>query len=425
MLPLREHIEKFWGHFRNNEIYVACSGGLDSICLLHVLHETGLNPRAIHVNYNLRGEESNADETFVKAFCNDRKIPCETRVVKLADQIEEGGNLQALAREFRYNWFKEIIADGGYVFLAHHADDQVETFFLNLARNSGVMGLACMKSEHQGICRPLLEYSKEDLIDYAHINQLEWREDTSNSSNKYRRNLLRNKLLPSLQNDIPELKKSVLEMILQFQAYQLELEVKIRPLIKHICTTNALDINTISELNEFEQIELLRQLHQPASLRAELLKLLKAQKGKKVEFTNDNSCLFSSVVKEQNALSFIPRNSTAPAIQLETNLIGDLPQTFTKDVIYLNPEKVTGTLKLRKWQEGDRMQPVGMDGQKLISDIIAEAHVRADHKENVLVLHDDDHIHWCVGYKIGAKAIADNSINKILECKIISGESQV
>ena len=163
----------------------------------------------------------------------------------LNKKLEDGGNLQSVAREFRYAWFKEIIDEGASVVLAHHADDQIETFFLNMARNAGIMGLAAMPEENNGIYRPLLAFSKKDLIKYAENHDLKWREDSSNASNKYRRNLLRNKLLPELNNEIPTLSDSVKELILRFQQMQSILENNIAPIVKTIKDNNQLSITEL------------------------------------------------------------------------------------------------------------------------------------------------------------------------------------
>ena len=169
MQKLERHIEEKLRGLNNKVFYVACSGGLDSICLAYALHSLGFDSRVVHVNYQLRGEDSEKDARFVEAFCEQNEIEFQKRTVNLAEQLQDGGNLQELARNYRYQWFKEIIDtdEKNCVVLAHHADDQVETFFLNLARKSGVMGLACMPFENKGIYRPLLEITKSQLKAYA------------------------------------------------------------------------------------------------------------------------------------------------------------------------------------------------------------------------------------------------------------------
>ena len=165
MHKIERHIESDWSHLKTNTLYVACSGGLDSIVLASVLSKLNFKVNVIHVNYQLRDQDSELDAQFVEAFCQSKSLPFKKRTVDLNSQLKDGGNLQELARNVRYDWFNEILSKSpeNRVALAHHLNDQVETFFLNLARKSGVMGLACMPAENNGIIRPLLDFTKEEL----------------------------------------------------------------------------------------------------------------------------------------------------------------------------------------------------------------------------------------------------------------------
>lgn len=420
MRDITEHIAENWKHLKINPIYVACSGGLDSTVLLSVLHSNGFNVSAIHVNYHLRGEDSNLDEAFVRDFCSDRNIPFQVKSIELAEQLSDGGNLQHLAREIRYDWFKEIISNNSktYIFLAHHLDDQVETFFLNLARKSGVMGLACMPSERNNIARPLLKFSKYDLKTYAIENKIEWREDVSNETNKYSRNFLRNEVLPYLSTEIPELNESVLLMIEKFQEKQKSLELEIEPFLNQILSNHQIDFETIKNLDEFQLNELFRQLGQPNQKAVELIALLDAQKGKKVELISHPSNPFTTIVRDEKVFSFISKSASQIEYQLIIENVNTLPISFNKNEIYLDADKIDGELKLRTWQEGDRIQSIGMNGSQLISDIISDAKLNAINKQNVLIVHDDETIHWCVEMKVGRKAIATKDSNTILKITI-------
>ena len=408
MHKLEKHIEAHWGQLKSNPAVVACSGGLDSTVLLYVLHKLQFDVQCIHVNYHLRGDDSDKDAAFVQAFCEEKKIPVEVRSEPISERLENGGNLQQIAREIRYDWFSEILSktSESHIFLAHHQNDQVETFFLNLARKSGVMGLACMPEERDRIVRPLLHFSKDELKEYAVSENITWREDVSNSSNKYRRNLLRNEILPFLEKEIPSINESVLLLIAHFQQKQRELEEKVTPIVEEVKETKAISIDSINALDDFELVEFMRQFGQPHQKATELRSICQAQKGKKVDFISGSTQFFQSIVKEDKMVSFIPLNQQKPNFNLTIEQVNELPSTFSKNEIYLDAQKITGELKLREWKMGDRMHPIGMKGSKLISEIIADARITADAKSDILVLHDDEHIHWCMGLKIGKKAIA-------------------
>jgi tRNA(Ile)-lysidine synthase len=282
--PLEQHIQHFFEQHRHIPIAVACSGGVDSMTLLALLNTLQLPLLALHVNYHLRGEESIKDQQLVEAFCAEKNIPIKIKSIFLAEQLaEKGGNLQDEARKIRYAFFEEIKQQHkATIALAHHADDQIETFFLQLARHAGTMGLACMLPEHNNFIRPLLTIKKEDIQEYAQQNNIPWREDASNATNHYRRNKLRNQFIPELQAAIPSLTESVLLLIKTFQENQLELTASIQPISQHIQHTKQLPFTHFDPLTDSQLIELLRQQNIPFGFLNELHKLRHAENGKRI-----------------------------------------------------------------------------------------------------------------------------------------------
>ena len=414
MHRIEQHIEANWSRLKSFQISVACSGGMDSIVLAYALHQLNFKIDVIHVNYKLRGEDSELDAQLVEQFCMDNSIPFDKRIVDLKLQLKDGGNLQELARNVRYDWFHEIISTKGKVALAHHLDDQVETFFLNLARKSGVMGLACMPDENNGIVRPLLDFSKEDLKKYAEANAIEWREDVSNHDSKYRRNKLRNEILPNLTEVIPTLNSSVIELVKQFKRKQKELEEEVRQTVLSAISESSILLDNLNLMTELQYIEFFRQLGQPASI-AQKIKRLK-QKGTSVNFIASTANQFDKIVFDGDRLSFLV-NSETPLPELITEKVNELPTAFSKDEVYLDELKIVGKLHFRKWKTGDRMSPIGMSGTRLISDIISDAKINSHLKANLVLLCDDKHIHWCAGLCIGKFAVASSSSSStILKC---------
>ena len=414
-----EHTRSLWQNLRSKNVFLACSGGVDSMVLLHLLKSLNVNVAVIHVNYQLRGEDSNRDAELVKASCYKLNIPCETQIVDLKKTLENGGNLQDEARKVRYTWFGEIIAKNpnNRIALAHHQDDQVETFLMNLARKSGVLGLACMKHERNGIVRPLLDFSKAEILKYATNHSIQWREDQSNRSNNYTRNRLRNEFIPFLKTEFDDFNSSVLLMIDAFQKKQIELEKKIVPISQSIHETNTLSISIFETLDEFEQVELFRQLKLPASSIPRLLEL--KERGKRIEINNSN---YQSVVRDEHQFTFLKKSQGS--FKLIVTEVDSLPNEFDKSHAYFDASKVEGKLHIRIWQIGDRISPVGMRGSQLISEIIKDAKITADAKQNQLIVHDDSSVLWCVGLKIGRIAIADSNSGKILRCSVIASEEE-
>jgi tRNA(Ile)-lysidine synthase len=252
--------------------------------LLSILHQLGKTIHVLHVNYQLRGEASDLDQQLIEDYCNQHSIPYSINSVQLSKELENGGNLQDLARNVRYSFFKEKALEiHSKIVLAHHADDQLELFLLNIARKSGVMGLSCMLPEYGRIIRPLLPFSKQEILEFAKKEGIVWREDASNQSNKYRRNSIRNVFLPEIEAQLPEFRESCLYLIEQFQKNQLEVEQKIKKFTHKILQENLLLYADFDLFTEVEQIELLRQLAIPFGFLKEFKKLRHAENGKRLQ----------------------------------------------------------------------------------------------------------------------------------------------
>ena len=191
---VRSYFEELQSISKDDRLLVAISGGRDSIALSHVLHELGYDLGLAHVNYKLRGEESDGDADFVKAFSEQLKLPFFEHV----GIVEEGKNVQSEARNIRYAFFDALMKEEGFSFIvtAHHEDDKIETSLLNLTRGTGIHGMRGMASS-ENILRPLLNVSREEIDEYVTQHDLEIRDDSSNESSKYKRNKLRNEIIPS------------------------------------------------------------------------------------------------------------------------------------------------------------------------------------------------------------------------------------
>lgn len=248
---------------------------------------------------------------------------------------------------------------------------------------------------------------------------LEWRDDRSNAENKYNRNKLRNVILPALSKEIPTLSDSVTLLTKKFQELQLELESSTAKHVKSILDTNFLEFETFNSLSELEKIELFRQLGIHASIVFELQKL--NVKGTRIAMANHSR--FKAIVREKDGLFFDKKKLESSEFQLIIDKVTQLPEKFSKDVIYLDKEAISGTLKLRRWKIGDRIQSVGMNGSQLISDIIKDAHLRTDEKKETLILEDDKNIHWCVGLKIARNALPTDQSHQIIRVRVIAQKS--
>lgn len=419
MADLLSNIKKFIEPLRGETIHLACSGGIDSMVLLHLLSLSHSKLKVLHVNYGLREKDSDLDEEFVRETCKNLKIPIKVLKSNLKQQLlMENGNLQNEARKERYNFFNEVVAlEGGYIALAHQEDDQIETFFINLTRDAGFMGLSAMQKINGVFVRPLLGVSRKEIEEYARLNAIQWREDKSNSENKYQRNKWRNLFLPSLYKEIPELKSRVLTLIDQFQNEQHIIENKLKEYSNTILNKKELSFRDFDTLNDFEIIELLRQLALPFSLLEEIKKLRRSQKGKRISLNDSN---IKEITNESDHFGFVYSNTNFTGLKLIVEELEKLPETFDKSAIYLDPEKIKGELKIRKWELGDRLKPIGINGSKLVSDILTDAKTPHSERRDQYVLCDDEKILWSIGNSISREAIASagSKILKVSVCKM-------
>lgn len=405
MNSLQQHIKQFIQAFEHEKLFVACSGGIDSMVLLDLLSTVHTHIHVLHVNYHLRGEDSNLDQQLIEKECTKRNIPFTVLDVDLKAELKSNnGNVQDKARKVRYNFFeKQLSIKPSKLVVAHHQDDQIETFFINIARKSGIMGLSAMLPIHNKVLRPLLSISRADIIQYAHEKGVKWREDKSNLENTYQRNKWRNVFLPLIEKENSAIKESVLFLIEKFQETQSILENKVSDLNLQISATGVLSFKEFDKLSMEELFELLRQLSLGTTGNIkELQKLRLSEKGKKLTLQQNN---FTEIICEDSYF-FFKKNELNTLPRLKLTSISQLPLTFNKESIYLNKAKINGELVLRYWKIGDRIEPIGLNGSKLISDIITDAKVPHHERNQQLVLCDDVTIHWCVGLCIGKNAIA-------------------
>lgn len=403
-------------------VVVGVSGGLDSVVLARLLATAGLDLAVCHVNYGLRGEESDSDEAFVRELAEELDAPCFVRCVSLS----EVGNRQAEARQERYSFFEHtaIETGSGFVAVGHHQDDQVETVLLNLMRGAGVNGLAGMSTSRPisygsavQLIRPLLGWSRKQLFSLARSNKWSWREDASNADETYTRNALRHRVLPELKATFGEgLSERIIESTEQN-----------RRLIDHIPDWGAdLSVEALRRLSGRERqsryfFTLVR--HAPEAIRragaiAEIDKLLDAQPGRRIVWQG------VTIWRERGSLLFQPTtdavhdaswpvidnvSTQTPFGSLVVEHTSRLPRVLdraSREIEHVSDDLLgsSNSLVLRQWQSGDRFQPLGMVGTKLVSDILTEAKVPVKSRASQLVLCRNDEIVWLVGHRLAESA---------------------
>ena len=195
-----ESIKKDSQKLNLKKVLVTLSGGADSIATTYALLRAGLELTALHCNFQLRGQESDRDQTFVENFCKKYDIPLKVVQFNVYDHIKsnKGESIEMACRKLRYSWFEKVLknSEADRIVTGHNADDNIETFFLNLMRGAGTRGLKGMASDNGIIWRPLLSFHRHEIVDFLNENNLEFIVDSSNLCNDFKRNFIRNEIIP-------------------------------------------------------------------------------------------------------------------------------------------------------------------------------------------------------------------------------------
>lgn len=403
---------------KNKTYYLACSGGVDSMVLFFLMLRSKVAFEVLHVNFHLRGEDAIKDEKLVTEYAKEHGVIVHIQHFDTQKiHTKQGGNLEELCRNLRYDWFQTFLIKNSdsQLVTGHHLNDQIETFYWQLSRKAGMVGLSSLKAQNGNIIRPLLPYSKEEIYAFAKKHAIPWREDYTNHEINFTRNKLRNVFLPFLEKEISLLKESVITLI---NAFQNTLQTIENELKKEVELNNKFELTTATyqSWSIDKKYIFLHLISIRATALDELEKLANAAIGKYISMDNwfvskkKNTLAFDKVKEEKKATLIIKK-------------VAALPEKFTKDEIYLDTTKINGKLTLRKWQIGDKLEAIGVNGKKLVSKVINEYHLSAYEKQHVLVVTDDTTIHWIVGIKVGKKAVAQSSSTEIIQLSISNCDS--
>lgn len=418
-------IEKNQLFTHQNSLLVAVSGGVDSVVLVHLLHQAGYKFSIAHCNFGLRGEESEGDESFVHKLAEKYNVACFRKYFNTSYIAEQQkSSIQIVARNLRYEWFDTLLNTYHYQYLltAHHQNDVLETVLYNLVKGTGIAGLHGIKAKNQKIVRPLLCATKEEVINFAKKNNLSWREDSSNTSSKYSRNLIRNEVIPLLKHINPNLENTFQQTVEKMSVIEKIVEQEINRLkttIQHIDNEVVyIDFAKLQIESEavFKLYELLKPYHFNYQQVQQIIESLGKEAGK--IFITDTHTL----VKDRHYLVITPNEQLAIAQQKTEILIEQQTQfidyqdykikiaTYAKtqdfairtetNIALLDKNKLQFPLTLRKWQDGDKFKPLGMKGLKKVSDFLNDKKIPLNLKNHVLVLTSADKIVWVVGHRI-------------------------
>lgn len=401
----------------HDHILVAVSGGQDSMALLHLFINAGFRVSVAHVNFQLRGKESDQDQEFVKGFCREAGIPFYSKKFQTEKYAAQKSlSLQMAARALRYGWFHELMLRHRFKRLAtaHHLNDSIETVLINFIRGTGPEGLDGIAAKNKNIIRPLLFATRDQIHSYIKKNKIHWREDSSNHTDDYVRNYLRHQVIPKLKKINPSLEDSAADMLDKTAAGN------------ELAEAGLLQWREKYETIQGDQTIFLKKgfsdFHNPCGLLWQLVKKygfhfdqcrqaihsLDKQPGKKFLSGNyvlgiDRKSLILSPQKKEEPAVTITKNKahvTLGTRQLKISTSKKNKISIDRSIALLDSSKLTFPITWRVWKKGDFFYPLGMDKRKKVSDFLIDRKIPVSEKKNVTVIESAGEIAWLVGYRI-------------------------
>lgn len=425
-----KHISDNFSFINEKRLLLTVSGGVDSVVLVHLMKTIEADFSIAHCNFQLRGEESEGDQLFVKELASTMNVPFyDNRFETEQFASKHKLSIQMAARKLRYQWFEKLMKQHSfdYMVTGHHADDNLETFLINVIRGTGLEGLQGIPESKNNRLRPLLPFTREQILAFAEEQKITWREDSSNVSTKYLRNKLRHDVIPvlkelnltlldSFQETISHIKES--QDIINYSVSQVRDEV-----IEKQSDCIKIDLNKLKKYpNPKAYLYPLLKEYGFTSWK-DIHDLVNAQSGKQI-FSDQ-----SHVIKDRDSFLIRPRQDvtekeTVPfeledgkieePIDLSWSVVEKTKKPSRKE-LFVDADKLQG-LTIRKWKEGDLIYPLGMEGRKKkLSKFFKDEKLSLFDKEAIWLLCSDDAIVWVIGKRGDHRFRVDKKTTKILK----------
>ncbi len=424
----KNKIDQDFSFLNGKKLLIACSGGVDSVVLAHLMKELNFEMALAHCNFSLRSKESDGDEMFVVGLARNMQIPIFAETFETKEFAKKNGiSTQMAARTLRYDWFDVILKNFKYDYLltAHHLDDDLETFFINLSRGTGISGLTGIPSKNGNTIRPMLSFSRDEIVDYAEKAKLKWREDSSNQKADYLRNKLRLEVLPLFKQTNDSLLKNFKRTQRNLQSSRSLIEDYLALIFELVVVEDIdfyrIDIQKLKGLPNTEAL-LYELLHEFGFTEwNDVSALLDAQTGKQLFskthrlLKNRNELLLTLIDFDRKEEEFFVSEAGIDApIKLKIEPIKSIGKP-EKEVIYLDSEKLHFPLKIRKWKEGDGFQPFGFEGNKKLSKFFKDEKISLIQKGKTWLLLSDEEIVWVIGLRMDNRFRVTENTKKILK----------
>ena len=440
---------------KKDRLLVAVSGGLDSVVLASLCAAGEFDFLIAHCNFQLRGEESERDEAFVRRMGERYAVPVYVQKFDTLKFAEENKlSIQVAARHLRYTWFNQLV-DGKWraqplvsasdpaekvadlLLTAHHGDDNIETTAMNFFKGTGITGLRAMLPKHGKICRPLLFARRTELLAYAEASGLEWVEDSSNSSEKYSRNKFRHSVLPLIEEIYPKAGENILNNIDRFRdieiLYRQRIDAIISKLVVKTGDESRIPVLKLKQLPAGNSIcyEITREFNFSAAQTNEVMELLDAETGKYVESATHR------IIRHRNMLIIAPKAPADTVIQvieessetvffddrkmcISIAIASDVNVSNDADTAFLDADKILFPLILRKRKQSDYFYPLGMRKKKKISRFLSDRKLSLVDKEKVWLIEMDKKLIWVVGFRIDERFKVTEATKRILRIQVFN-----
>jgi tRNA(Ile)-lysidine synthase len=432
------HSEKLF--HSSQRILLAVSGGADSMIMLHLFTNAGFSVAVAHCNFGLRGSESDGDEQFVAEYCDEHNLAFYVKRFSTQDySLEKGISIEMAARDLRYSWFDGMLVKHGFELLAtaHHQDDVIETFLINLSRGSGIKGLSGIQPKSGRIIRPMLFTNRDEILDYCSKMKIGYRTDSSNQETVYKRNLIRHEILPLLEQVNPAFRRNALKTIGNLHETGQLFQQRMNEIKAFVYSEDDQGVMIhIEKLLAFSPLrtilfELIREFGFQIEQIDDIIDSLSKESGRKF-FSEDYR-----LIKDRDYLLISPYQSKPDkvyyieedriAIKFPVNLsfeklerTSDFRFSTHPNVVDMDLDRLVFPLILRHWQEGEYFQPLGMVGLKKLSDFFIDEKYSIPEKENAWILASGNQVVWIVGKRLDDRFKITSKTKKILRIRLNS-----